>query len=628
MRTLRNLVDCARLQAAIFVVLCAFVTLCLSVGFFTNSAAATELPSFEHDVAEQLRRPNVKFVVLTFSADWCGPCRQESQVWQKLKQRHAQDGVRFHVVRYKDGAAMLKPYHWPHRQTWDNEGRFGDALGVRDTLPKSFLWTWQGRLLVDGGSVKQVQRAIQRFLDRNPKVHVVAHAGKGRQSDEKLRMLTESEVLRLGKFEVVVRGADRKQLARLSKESHGLARAEAQHCTLGRQMSANALLEVRRVGGLLFISLKDVEKGCTIQTVSVDAGGGNLRAAIGEAMESLIEKLRSEPERPAGAEALETPKAAITAQSGEASAARQPKGLFSVRFDSVPSGEVWLNGVRICKRTPCSAMAAAGLAAVAMVARRYPPRKELVDLRPGGSIRWELGKRPTSQTTASASAGSHPTPSDSATHLVWVPATPDLVATRSEVTVAQYQLCSSAGACSSAKLNGYQWRNRRFMPSTACNVAQADRGDHPQNCVDWSQADKYCRWVGGRLPTAAEWTAAATNGGMTSWPWGERPPSCDVALLQAAADSTGAVDNGCQGAGSAKVCSRPGGTTKTGLCDMIGNVWEWTSSDQGEWKIVLGGGWLTTAKGISASKPATYLPQSRSHDMGFRCVRSTFGTGP
>ncbi|MFW5739287.1 MAG: formylglycine-generating enzyme family protein, partial [Myxococcota bacterium] len=64
---------------------------------------------------------------------------------------------------------------------------------------------------------------------------------------------------------------------------------------------------------------------------------------------------------------------------------------------------------------------------------------------------------------------------------------------RTEVTTARYRKCVDGGACTASP------RQRH------CNLHASDRGSHPINCVDWAQADTYCRWAGARLPTEAEW---------------------------------------------------------------------------------------------------------------------------
>jgi len=129
---------------------------------------------------------------------------------------------------------------------------------------------------------------------------------------------------------------------------------------------------------------------------------------------------------------------------------------------------------------------------------------------------------------------------------------------RTEVTAVQYFRCVMAGKCSEPATGMY------------CTWGKKKLQRHPVNCVTYSQATDFARWVGGRLPSEAEWEYATRNAGRTDrHPWGYQESTCERAVM----DQIGS--SGCGRRGTAMVCSVLSGHTKQGLCDMIGNVAEW-----------------------------------------------------
>lgn len=108
------------------------------------------------------------------------------------------------------------------------------------------------------------------------------------------------------------------------------------------------------------------------------------------------------------------------------------------------------------------------------------------------------------------------------------------------------------------------------------------RGDHPVVWVTCADAAAYARYVGGRLPTFAEWQYAARGGDMRLFPWGDEidRPRCNTAELGAGATTP--------------VISFNAGASPFGCYDMVGNVWEWTATpydDAGDFRVACGGAW-------------------------------------
>ena len=179
---------------------------------------------------------------------------------------------------------------------------------------------------------------------------------------------------------------------------------------------------------------------------------------------------------------------------------------------------------------------------------------------------------------------------------------------KTEVTVAQYRACVDAGACTKPETGSY------------FNWGVSGRDHHPINGVDWKQATTFARWAGGRLPTGDEWTYAATSGGKSwDYPWGDETATCSRAVMD------GRVRGGREGCGQDRtwpVCSKPAGNSTHGVCDLAGNVWEWTQETKGASnRVSRGGGWSRPASGLRASDRRGSDPSFRNVNLGFRLAR-------
>lgn len=158
-------------------------------------------------------------------------------------------------------------------------------------------------------------------------------------------------------------------------------------------------------------------------------------------------------------------------------------------------------------------------------------------------------------------------------------------------------------------------------------------GNHPVAETTWRGARDYCRWRGARLPTEAEWEAAARGTAGRTYPWGDAPPS-DARVY--AGHPSGAT---------APVGSKPAGATPRGLQDMAGSLAEWTASlvrpypydaDDGRNDPTAAGARITRGGDyVFDTAPAqltTYFrdgfsraPQDGHRHIGFRCARDSGG---
>ncbi|HKP97562.1 MAG TPA: formylglycine-generating enzyme family protein [Fibrobacteria bacterium] len=173
------------------------------------------------------------------------------------------------------------------------------------------------------------------------------------------------------------------------------------------------------------------------------------------------------------------------------------------------------------------------------------------------------------------------------------------------------------------------------------------REDHPAVHISWNDAEAYCRWAGGRLPTEAEWEYAARGGLVRkNYPWGdELTPDgkhlCNI--WQGTFPNKNTGEDGFLGTAPADAFPPNG----YGLYNMSGNVWEWCADwfsrdfhvqgprldprgpAEGTHKVIRGGSYLCHASycnryRVSARSGST-VDSSTGH-MGFRCARDP-GTG-
>jgi formylglycine-generating enzyme required for sulfatase activity len=221
---------------------------------------------------------------------------------------------------------------------------------------------------------------------------------------------------------------------------------------------------------------------------------------------------------------------------------------------------------------------------------------------------------------------------------------------RTEVTVAQYRGCMQGGTCSlhtTVSLPGLSAQDQQLY-SQYCNGARTDRDNHPINCVDWSQADAFCRSRSARLPTEAEWELAARGADQRTYPWGQLAPArlllngCDadcLSLFERPGRPRGrALHDSTDGFGATSpVATFPAGNSLLGLSDMAGNVMEWVSDWYGPYgnipvndpagaasgthHVARGGHWLSSnPAAVRGADRERALPATRLSTLGFRCA--------
>ena len=176
---------------------------------------------------------------------------------------------------------------------------------------------------------------------------------------------------------------------------------------------------------------------------------------------------------------------------------------------------------------------------------------------------------------------------------------------RTEVTRADYAACVAAGRCKA---------------TAEKPPADGPEAKLPITGVDWNDAQAYCKFAGGRLPSEVEWEKAARGTDGREYPWGN-----DIDCTRANWGSFEG-EGPCAGKNPGRpvaVGQYPTGASPYGLLDMGGNVWEWVADrydeDPGR-RVVRGGSCCTFFVGPRAANRNAWAPEHRDGDLGFRCA--------
>ena len=160
----------------------------------------------------------------------------------------------------------------------------------------------------------------------------------------------------------------------------------------------------------------------------------------------------------------------------------------------------------------------------------------------------------------------------------------------------------------------------------------ADKLNEPVSHVSFLEASAYAKWAGKRLPTEAEWEKAACgapgSNSKQAFPWGDETPNEKRGNL---------FENGLWGV--AAIGAFPEGQSTYGCQQMIGDVWEWTTSDytpypgfksdfdqyNDKWfvgqKVLRGGSFATPRAHIRSTYRNFFYPHERWMVGGFRCAK-------
>ncbi|MBK8050104.1 MAG: SUMF1/EgtB/PvdO family nonheme iron enzyme [Anaerolineales bacterium] len=182
---------------------------------------------------------------------------------------------------------------------------------------------------------------------------------------------------------------------------------------------------------------------------------------------------------------------------------------------------------------------------------------------------------------------------------------------RTEVTNAAYRRCVDAGKCSPpASFASAQHLDYYLNPAF---------NQYPVIAVDWAAASAYCRYTGGRLPTAEEWEVAASFAPATQrryrYPWGDQ-----FEVQRANGAPAGLGDTLTVGSYT------PGGDSPLGLKDAAGNVAEWTVTAGDGGYITKGGSYEDDPAALAAGAEREVAPGLSALWLGVRCAANAPGS--
>ncbi len=171
------------------------------------------------------------------------------------------------------------------------------------------------------------------------------------------------------------------------------------------------------------------------------------------------------------------------------------------------------------------------------------------------------------------------------------------------------------------------------------SAGSAGAESRPINCLDWYEAEAFCIWDGGRLPTESEWNYAASGGTEQRVnPWGSEAPDCSYANYSGRANGADYCVAPGIGATNAVGSESPKGDGRFGQSNLAGNVWEWTQDwyarpytnpckdcadlTAGTGRVIRGGSVFDGEALQTASFRGNDAPSDHDISVGARCARA------
>lgn len=565
-----------------------------------TTAADSLSGSFETlDVKMWLAKPGVKLVAVEFYSTWCKPCMEAVPKWENLRRKYRDKGLRLIVVSVRDAAGCAVPAWSPDANVCDEEGQIQE-LWKADPLPKAFLFSWQGAVLVKQGKFEDVQKAVEQYFAETPRILVEEPAdetGAKLKNSSEIKKAVRSELKRSSKFDLVADDKERGEIANLRKKFANPNFDEAVGCKLGKEVSANSQLKItlkknaKDGKAQLRLELFSMEQGCLLAASRAPAPNlKDLDQPIAEAVADLVQSLIGE---------FDPKKAQKNAkEDGGQPAEKSVSSTVGCAKDSDCKGD------RICEDGKCVSPAPQTkqtndapqtnqTVQTTQTAKIEPKIEKKAALNV--NIEWASLPAGTFMMGCSKLCGNYDKPS----HKVEVKAFKIM---KYEATQDQY----------------YKVMGENPSKFKECGL------NCPVEQVNWFKASEFCKKIGGRLPSEAEWEYAAKAGTNTKYYCGD-DDACNDSISWHELNSGGKT--------------HPVGQKKPnafGLFDMLGNVTEWAQecwhkdytgapSTSAVWeggdcvnRMLRGGGWNSYRTVWSRGG---YPPDDGvAWDVGVRCV--------
>lgn len=255
------------------------------------------------DVQAEVSKPGVKLLVVEFFADWCEPCKKAAPKWNKLHKDYAKQGLRFVVVSVNEQGMCANPGWNPDKVLCDLDGSLQKLWQV-NKLPQAFLFSWQGTRLVQNGHYDQVEAAVKAYLKESLRITISPPQDENGQSlpdSDGLRDRVRVELAKAGKFDFVASDKERDTLRKLRQEGMNPNYDEKLQCEIGKELSANSELKIRRLGQganwKLLLELFSVERGCLVASGGANVTSNGLDAAVTKASDRLWAALMGRKEQ-------------------------------------------------------------------------------------------------------------------------------------------------------------------------------------------------------------------------------------------------------------------------------------------------------------------------------------------